>query len=796
MAFIAISSFAEETIRVFGYVLDEDNRGIELANVYLVGSTVGTSTNRNGYYDLWVPRSDTMLLQWSMLGYQTLQQFITTDRDYLQINVVLPAAADTLLQVEVTAIRRQTDMMDHVDASALRVIPDAAGGNIENMLITFAGVSQNNELSSQYNVRGGNFDENLVYVNGIEIHRPLLIRSGQQEGLSFVNPQMVDRISFSAGGYAAQYGDKMSSVLDITYRKPTRTESSLSISLLGASAYVGAGDSTFTQMHGVRYKTSSYLLGTLPTKGNYSPNYVDYQTYMTWQLSPRWELSFMGNFSFNDYRFVPDSMTESFGTYQTARNLSIYYEGQEKDRFLTGFGALNLTGKVRSDLTISFTASGFYTNEQENYDILGEYILSEQPLDGSSASDDPSSVLGTGTYMQHARNSLQAGVATFQHRGSWRSGANQLQWGASVQGEFIRDQISEWEWRDSAGYSLPNTNDQMNLYYSMRGSSSTNTVRAEAFMQDLYRWDTKHGDVLLNIGARLSWWSFNNEVLCSPRATLTYIPGWKHDFCFRLGTGLYYQSPFYKEMRDTITGADGITRIQLNHNIKSQRSVHVVLGSDYYFRLFGRPFKLTGEAYFKYADHVISYTVDNVRIRYSGENDAVAYSTGVDLKLFGELVPGADSWISVSWMRAREQVDGCSRGWIPGPNEQRWGFTMFFQDYIPKFPQYKFHLKMIFSDGLPYGTPRNLETRAAFRTSPYRRIDIGATRTFSAKTDKFMRKSKHVEDWSIQFDVFNLVGFQNVNSYFWVSDAYGYQWASPNYLTGRMFNLHLSVSLK
>ena len=798
--------------RVYGYVVDQDNVGIELANVVVLNAEkpLGTSTNRNGFYELMLDEADTVVLSFSMIGYTTVRQRIIDLKDVLNINVQLLTDEQMLTEIEVRGLKRTQGTMDHIDAGATRVMPDATGGSIESLLITFSGVSQTNELSSQYNVRGGSFDENSVYVNGIEVHRPLLIRSGQQEGLSFVNPEMVENVGFSAGGYGAQYGDKMSSVLDITYKRPDAFEASLSASLLGAQVYVGHGDSTYSQMHGLRYKTSKYMLGGLATAGNYQPTYLDYQTYITWQVQSRkskvesrkqkdrgeaaqsektpWTMSFLGNVSQNDYRFQPDSLSESFGG-QDAKNLSIYYEGQEKDRFLTAFGALSAKGKVSEEVEIGFDASGFYTNERENFDITGEYVLSNAP--GGDITD----ALGTGIFHQHARNSLEAGVATLAHNGSWKRGGNTLRWGVSGQAEIIRDHISEWERRDSAGYSMPDDGNSMELYYAMRGDASMTSARVQGYIQNEHKWNTSSGQWILTVGGRIQWWSWNNEVLPSPRASIEWIPGWKRDFCFRLATGLYYQAPFYKELRDTVTDALGVTRIQLNRDLRAQRSVHVVLGGDYYFRAWGRPFKLTAEGYYKYIDRMESYTVDNVRVRYSGQNDSQGYAGGLDLKLYGELVPGADSWISFSTMVARQRLNG-SAIWIPSPTESRYNFSMLFQDYIPQLPQLKFHLKMQFAEGQPFYAPRNNQSWGRMPT--YKRIDLGATYVFNEKTAKFMRaeSAKHVKQWAIQFEVFNLVGWKNVNSYFWVADAYGRQWASPNYLTGRRFNLKVTVDLR
>ena len=923
---LSMGALYARNVRIYGYVVDSDNRGIELANVVsiqnaglrtqdkrlnsadsetsetnvispssfifdLSSQQEGTTTNRNGYYELVLMEpSDTITLVYSMIGYTTVYQRIVSPQEVLNVNVEMATSEEWLEEVEVRGVKRQTTMMDHIDAGASRVMPDATGGSIESLLITFAGVNQNNELSSQYNVRGGSFDENVVYVNGIEVHRPLLIRSGQQEGLSFVNPSMVENVEFSAGGYGAQYGDKMASVLDIRYKRPERFEGSLSASLLGASVYVGMGDPlqlplqrgreedpprpslrregerlvsidegnfspspfvggvgggpegqggsrvSFSQMHGIRYKTSQYMLGSLATAGNYQPNYFDYQTMLTWELTPSnsplkgenkkspfkgdleglegqggsWSISFLGNVSVNDYVFQPDSMSESWGGLD-AKHLNIWYDGHEKDRFVTAFAALSTGGQVSPEVSIGFDASGFYTNERETYDITGEYVLSNKSLDAENPdmggsrpgemvdASEQTDVLGTGKYHQHARNRLEAGVATLSHHGEWKRGQNSLTWGVSAQGEWIRDHISEWEWRDSAGYSLPNNGQDMLLYYAMQGDSSMQSARVQGYVQNTHKWNTDKGQVILTVGGRLQWWSWTNEVLPSPRASLVYIPGWKRDFSFRLATGLYYQAPFYKELRDTLTDSDGVTRISLTRDLRAQRSVHVVLGGDYYFRAWGRPFKFTAEAYYKYIDRMESYTVDNVRVRYSGKNDSEGYAAGLDLKLYGELVPGADSWISFSVMSAKQRLlDRPDLGWIPSPQEQRYSFSMLFQDYVPQFPQLKFHLKMLWSDGMPFAAPRDYASMKTLRMSDYRRIDIGATYAFNAKTAKFMRapSAKHVAEWAIQFEVFNLVGWKNVNSYFWVSDAYGQQWASPNYLTGRRYNLKLTVDLK
>jgi len=806
---------AQSKVRVYGYVIDTNSRGIELANVYVQNTTIGATTNSNGYYELMLNVKDSVTLVYSMLGYQSIKHTIHPHKQVMQISVQLLSLSKQINEVSVMGQRRQTSTLDMLDPGKFRVMPSTTGG-IESLLITFAGVSSNNELSSQYNVRGGNFDENAVYVNGIEVYRPLLIRAGQQEGLSFINPDMVENVSFSAGGYDARYGDKMSSVLDIQYKKPTAFEASASLSLLGGSAYIGTASKKFTQMHGLRYKTSAYLLGTLDTKAEYSPSFFDYQTYLTYQLKPKLELTFLGNFSQNSYQFIPQTRETSFGTYSSPRKLTIYFGGQEKDLFRTSFGALTLNYKPITGMKLSLLASSFYTNESETYDIQGEYVLSEVKLDPDPAKQTGAS-LGVGRYQQHARNRLNAYVSNLAHLGEYDKSGHKMKWGISIQNEHISDKIGEWEMRDSAGYSLPFSNKQINLFYNLKSDTVLSTWRTTGFIQDTYKWNSQAGAFSLTGGLRANYWTFNRELLISPRIAVSFLPRWKRDFSFRFATGVYYQAPFYKEIRDTVTDALGNVKVQLNNNIKAERSLHFVLGGDYYFRFGGRPFKFTTEAYLKLADRMISYSVDNVQIVYSGKNDAKAYIAGIDFKLNGELVPGADSWINLSLMNSKQDILNDSYvghtydangniltsarvypGWVPSPSEQRYTLSILFQDYLPNNPKYKFQLKGVLNDGLPFGPPNNIEYRTAFRTPAYRRVDIGASRMLVNGKDKMMDKSwlKHVKNIWLNVEVFNLLDFQNVNSYYWVTDVSNQKLAVPNYLTGRQLNLRIMVDLK
>lgn len=795
-------------VRIYGYVIDENNRGVEGASVYFENTSNGTSTNRNGYYDLNISTTDSVCIIYSHLGHETIRHTIIPRQQVIQITVVLPSLARELRAVDVTVNRRSTSNMETIDPGKYKLMPNSSG-SFESLLITFAGVTTNNELSSQYNVRGGNFDENIVYVNGTEVYRPLLIRAGQQEGLSFINPDMVDNVKFSSGGFNAEYGDKMSSVLDVTYKKPKAFEASGSISLLGASAYVGTAGKRFTQMHGVRYKTNRYLLGTLDNKGSYQPNFIDYQTYLTFQPAPKWEVSILGNFSRNDYLFIPKDRDTKFGTFNMAENLKIYFDGQEKDLFQTLFGSFALNFRPKENIKLGLTASAFNTNENETFDITGEYVLQELKM-GDQGDVEEGEKLGVGTYHQHARNRLKATVANISHIGEFSESGHTVKWGAGIQRELIKDRLREWEWRDSAGYSMPYVadNGKIDLFYNLTSEQSLLSWRSNVYIQDTYRWDTDGALYSVTGGVRASYWNYNKEFIVSPRASVSVLPHWDKDFSFRFATGLYYQSPFYKELRDTVSDPSGNILVTLNENIKSQRSFHFVLGGDYFFRALGRPFKFTTEAYLKLADRVTTYSVDNVRIRYSGLNDAKAYTAGIDMKLFGELVPGTDSWLNVSLMQSKEDVTGDSYvkdgktfypGWISRPNETRYNIALLFSDYLPNNPNYQLYLKGIYSDGLPVGPPNSPRYMGdSFRLRSYKRVDIGASRAIVSGKDKILERKwlKNVDSMWINLEVFNLFDFQNENSTFWVSDINGAQHGVPNYLTGRQFNLKLMVEIK
>jgi hypothetical protein len=798
--FFSLTSQIFAQVRLSGYVTDAEGNRLELAAVQQKGTNHGTFTNAKGFYELdLLNPQDSVEIVFSYMG-ETVSRTVPSKKS-ISLDVKLQRKAIELGETEVRGIHIQTTMNELIDNESFRFIPNIDG--ITGVLSTFPGV-QTTELSSQYSVRGGSYDENIVYVNDIEIYRPLLIRAGQQEGLSFINTDMVESVSFSAGGFEAKFGDKMSSVLDIKYKKPKELEGSVSISLLGASAYVGSSSKKFSQIHGFRYKTSGYLLGTLDSKGEYKPNFLDYQTYLNYKIAPKWEASFLGNFSQNKYEFIPKTRETTFGTMDNIRNFVVHFDGHEQDLFRTFFGAFTLNFKPISTLNLSIIASAFHTNEEETYDITGEYWLSEL------ADESEGSVAGIGSYHEHARNKLKATVVNLSHQGNWEKRWINLKWGLSYQQERIFDKISEWEMRDSAGYSIAAPpllgydldRKAVELYNNLSGNNTLDTYRVQAFVQESYKYNWNFGSLSAVLGIRANYWSFNKEFLVSPRLSLAFVPTWKNNFVFRFATGMYYQAPFYKELRYNERDENGNNIVMLNKDVKAQKTVHFVFGTDYYFRAWGRPFKLTAEAYYKNGIRLMPYIVDNVRIRYLSKEETNGYTTGVDLKLFGEMLPGTDSWIGFSWMQSREAVKGVNDhgveidyGYIPRPNEQRYSISLFFQDYFPTKPKYKMHLKLVWADGLPFGPPNSERQNMNLRTPPYRRVDIGASRILVNGKDKMMSKSifKYVKSIWLTVEVFNLINIRNVNSYYWVTDVNNVQYAVPNYLTSRQFNVKLTV---
>lgn len=788
---LSLSAFGQGHIKVTGYVRDADGNPLELVNIRVKGSLNGAMTNEKGYYSISVASGDSIALIYSCLGYNKAERIIPQAITDMRLNVQMNYTALELNEVSVTAIRKQTTTMETMNADKIKLLPDPAGGSIESLVVTFAGVSSNNELSSQYSVRGGSYDENIVYVNGIEVFRPLLIRSGQQEGLSFINPDLTESVNFAAGGFEASFGDKMSSVLDITYKKPKALEGSVSASLLGASAYVGSASGKFTQVTGIRYKTGRTLLKTMDTDAEYDPNFIDAQTYMTYKPAPKWEVNFLGNLSVNNYKFIPHNRETTFGTISNPKNFTVYFDGQERDKFQTMFGALTLKYQPNDNTEVGLQASAFNSKEEESYDISGEYWLSENGAE--DAGDNISSAMSVGRYHEHARNRLRSNIMNVGHYGISRLKNNTLKWGALVQFEKINDRISEWEKRDSSGYSLPQTGGTVNLIDNLFSDQQLQSTRLSAYLQDAFKFRTKQGLFTLVGGIRGSYWTYNKEFIFSPRASLGFIPNFDQNLTLRLASGLYYQSPFYKELRLTQKDENGNNITILNNKLKSQRSIHFILGGDYTFRASDRNFKVTTELYYKKLDNLIPYTIDNVKIRYYGENCAKGYAMGLDVKFFGEFVPGTDSWISFSLMKAEQTIRETTK--VPMPNSQGYNVSLFFQDYFPGYKRVKLNLKGVLSGGLPVTAPRKGYEDGYHRTPAYKRVDLGFSYQLAGGTDAIMDRGffRHLKNIWLGLDVFNIFDIKNVSSYYWITDVYNTQYAVPNYLTGRQLNVRLIV---
>ena len=774
---LSVLKAAAQQFTLSGKVSDEEGNAIELATVSCLEQGAVTMANLNGEFSLKLHSADSVVVKFSMVGYQTRTRVLRKPKGNQKMLVTLHPMKE-LDEVVITERRRQTTATAELDTKNLRVTPSTSGNAVEELVQQQAGVSSHNELSSQYNVRGGSFDENSVYINNVEVYRPLLIRSGQQEGLSIINSDMVERIAFSSGGFEAKYGDKMSSALDIQYRKPTRWEGNLQASLLGGSAFVGYGNKKFSMSHGIRYKTNRYLLGSLETKGEYRPNFLDYQTYITYQPNERWSVDFIGNISENHYNFIPSDRETSFGTMQDVKSFKVYFDGQEKDIFRTLFGTLRLQRHFTKNTKVSLLGSAFHTKEQETYDIMGQYWLDDAQTQEQ---------LGVGTYMEHARNYLTANVASVKLMLNHRTSKHDWEAGVTMKWEKIKENAQEYEMRDSSGYSIPHSAERLDLIYSLRSRNEISSNRIEAYVQDTYRWQSGGNSEqptlwTLNYGIRIANWSYNKETIVSPRVSMAMIPSWNQNITFRLAAGLYYQAPFYKELRDTTT-VNHQTIVTLNKKIKSQQSIQIVGAFDYKFRMAERPFRFSAEAYFKLMDNLIPYNVQNMKVVYYGQNIAKGHAYGLDLKLFGEFVPGSDSWLTLSLMSTRQKINGVS---VPMPTDQRWGVNLHFTDYFPGTERWKMALKLAFADGLPFGAPhRGLEYQL-FRAPAYKRADIGLSYLLVGQSgEKPSFKKPRV--W-LGIDCLNIFGISNVNSYYWVTDVTNQQYAVPNYLTGRQIN--------
>jgi hypothetical protein len=752
---------------------------IELATVSVLQQGKVTMTNLKGEFSIQLHSADSVVVSFSMVGYKTKKRILRNPRGKQNLQIIL-YSDNNIDEIQVKGQKIQTTQTQELKNSDLKNINAASGNNVEKLVQMQAGVTTHSELSSQYNVRGGAFDENSVYINNIEVYRPFLVRSGQQEGLSVINPNMVEKIDFSTGGFESRYGDKMSSVLNITYKRPTRFEASTEASLMGGGIYVGYGNKKLSWTNSIRYKTNRLLLGSLETNGEYRPNFLDYQTYLSYRPNERWTIDLIGSINNNHYNFKPTNRETSFGTMENVKSFRIYFDGQEKDIFRTYFGSVALTRLFSKNTTLSLQASAFSTNERECYDIQGQYWLTQT---------ETSENLGVGTYFEHTRNYLKAHVESFKMTFKHQLYKHSIEIGATLKMEHIKNNSTEYEVRDSSGYSIPHTGKDLYMIYSLRERNTINTNRFEVYAQDTWRFASTNGNThfTLNYGIRLSHWNFNRETIVSPRLSLCIIPVFNENVTFRLATGLYYQAPFYKELRDTST-VNRITTVNLNRNIRSQQSIHFIAGYDYRFKINNRPFRFTAEAYYKALQNLIPYSVNNVKVVYYGKNEASGHITGLDLKLYGEFVPGTDSWLSLSVMDTKMKLHEQT---IPMPTDQRYSLNLFFTDYFPNTDKWKMSLSLSLADGLPFSAPHQEQYRASFRAPAYKRADIGMSYCLFDKT-KQGKESLFRNVW-LGLECLNVFGINNVNSYYWVTDVTNQQYAVPNYLTGRMLNARLTV---
>ncbi len=779
-----------ENINISGKIVDGEDKPIEFATIRMGGTAIGTNSNLQGDYSLTIAERDTVEMIYSCIGFKTVTHTLIKPKGSITLNVRLYTNDVDLKELEVIGYRNNINGMQTFDTESFKLSPDVSGGSVEAMITTMPGVNSSNEMSSQYSVRGGTFDENSVYINGIEIYRPQLVRSGQQEGLSVINPDMVGNLKFSSGGFPARYTDKMSSALDITYREPEALEAAVSASLMGASISFGQNSGKFSQLHGARLKKTNSLLSSMDTRGEYDPTYFDYQTALGYKINDRLNVSFLGNISLNHYNFKPTDRETTFGTSEDTKNFKVYFDGEEKDKFETYLGALSVVYRHNKATSFSLGLAGFISNELVTYDISGEYWLNQA---GTAGSESIGGELGVGKYMEHSRNRLRTSVIQVSLNGTTKWRANNITYGVGYHHENFHDRTKEWEWRDSAGYSLPTLPEGVHLIYNLSSRQDIKVNRFHAFVEDAVSFSNNFAYMTLNGGIRFSYNDFNKEFLFSPRVNFSFNPIEAGNWFYRIGAGMYYQSPFYKEYRQTVTDALGNCSITLNRNIKSPLSVQVIAGADFTFRAMNRPFKLTGEVYYKHLSNLISYEYDNLKITYSGVNDSKGYTLGLDMKLFGQFVEGSDSWISFSLMKTEQTLHGKK---VPLPSDQRYSVSVYFTDYLPRFPRLKFSLRGVFSDGLTMTAPHTSRTTSYFRAPAYKRLDLGISWQFIGAPDE---KKPTSPFWSkfkslvLGVDAFNLLDITNISSYYWVTDVNNLQYAVPNYLTRRQFNIRLSA---
>lgn len=802
-------------------LVNELKTPIEDVQVSVEGTAIEpVFSDKEGYYSLTVPANKEIIVVFSNLSYKTGKKKLKLkEGEERTINPFLTFKND-LVDVIIVDENPNVEIIK-MDPKQITTLP---GGSDINRLLAFMGmgVVMNNELSSTYSVRGGNFDENLVYVNDIEVYRPFLVRSGQQEGLSFPNPDMVNSMEFSGGGFEARFGDKLSSVLDITYRRPRKFSSTVFASLLGGSAHVEdiSKNKLVAWQIGARYKTNQYLLKSIDTKGDYRPRFYDVQSLVNFAFSPKFNLEFLGNLSGNKYQVIPQTRETSFGTFNEALQLKVYFDGQEVSTYNTYFGALSGTYKPKDSLELKFITSAFRTFEDENFTVQGQYYIDELDTDfGSSNFGNVAFNRGIGTFINNGRNSLNAWVLNAEHKGRLKMKKGNLLWGARFQHEIINDKLSEWNYVDSSGYSIPQGNPlTVDLRDVVKTKINLESNRVMGYTQYAFSKQLKDtSSFVFTVGIRSNYWTLNEDNVISPRATVAYDPNWKSNWIFKASAGYYYQPPFYREMRD-LSG-------NVNTNLKAQQSIHYILSGDLIYKMWGRPFKFTTAAYYKQLNNLVPYEIDNVRIRYFANNNSSGYATGVDLRLNGEFVKGVESWVSMSIMDTREKIKDAyyyrylnaggeiiqagvedthitdsvltQGGYIARPTDQRVTFNLFFQDYLPKVPSCKMHLGLIYGSGLPFWTPNHKKYpwNKNMRYPSYRRVDIGFSYQLLKDGREFTEKSrlKFIKSAWISLEVLNLLAVNNTVSYTWIKDVTNRQYAVPNYLTNRQLNLKLQL---
>ncbi|HYV91872.1 MAG TPA: carboxypeptidase-like regulatory domain-containing protein [Chitinophagales bacterium] len=812
LAAISCTAFSQSA-SVYGNIRDETGQPLGSVSIKLSPGGKGVISDQMGNFDFEIPSEKKITIIFSHLGFDDfIKEISLHPGQRFPLYVVMnsrPYLIDSVT-IEDRDVRNEPSMVK-IDPKKFESLP-SAGGGVEAILKVM-GAQSNNEMSSQYSVRGGNYDENLVYVNDFEIFRPFLVRNSQQEGLSFINPDLTGSLAFSSGGFQPKYGDKMSSVLDIEYKRPTKFAGIVSGSLLGGSLGLEGATKNrrFRFLFGARYKTNQYLLNSLDVSGNYRPTFTDIQGDLQYDLSDKVTVEAIGNYSGNTFQFVPESRTTTFGTIQQTLRLTVFFDGQEVDRYDNGMGGLSLTYKPRKNLQLKFLSSYYQDREDETYDEIGQYFLGEVGTNfGSSTFGQTLYYIGVGTTHEWARDFLDASVYKFSHKGSFLKQNHFIQWGADYNHEIISDNISEWTRQDSAGYTLPYSDSVINIQNIIRTTYDFSSNRYSGYLQDSWALNADR-NFTVTYGARVSYWDFNNQFIVSPRLQFSYQPHWKRDLVFRVAAGAYDQPPFYRELRDLY----GV----LHDSVLAQRSIHYVVGVDYDFQIWDRPFKFVTEVYYKQLYDLNPYEIDNVRIRYFGTNDAKGYSRGIDLRLNGEFVQDAESWISLSLLQTRENlsddflwtVDTVFHsvdttwtldstkffpGYIPRPTDQFLNFAMFFQDYIPGNETFKVHLSLIFGTGLPTGPPDYIRARDTLRLAPYRRVDIGfSALLLDGKKPKIQQKKfwNHFESIWLDLEIFNMLGVPNVISYTWVKTQSNIVYAVPNYLTGRRVNLKLQV---